>query len=79
MNKKNIFSLKDLSDTVIQDDTFQLLQSFQNVLITSHQAFFTKEALNDIATTTISNITYFVQGKLLQNEVNVPEKVMTKA
>ncbi|WP_445974427.1 NAD(P)-dependent oxidoreductase [Okeania hirsuta] len=76
--EENIF-FKDLSDTVIQDDTFQLLQSFQNVLITSHQAFFTKEALNDIATTTLSNITDFEQGKPLQNEVKLPEKVRTKA
>ena len=76
--EEHIF-FKDLSDTVIQDDTFQLLQSFHNVLITSHQAFFTKEALNDIATTTISNITEFEQEKPLQNEIKLPEKVMTKA
>lgn len=47
---------EDLSDTVIQDDTFQLLQSFSNVVITAHQAFFTKEALHNIASTTLSNI-----------------------
>ncbi|NET29285.1 2-hydroxyacid dehydrogenase [Okeania sp. SIO1I7] len=76
--EEHIF-FKDLSETVIQDDIFQLLQSFQNVLITSHQAFFTKEALNDIATTTVSNITDFEQGKVLQNEVKLPEKVLTKA
>ena len=47
---------EDLSDTVIQDDIFQLLQSFPNVVITAHQAFFTKEALRNIADTTLSNI-----------------------
>ncbi|MEM8778577.1 MAG: 2-hydroxyacid dehydrogenase [Cyanobacteria bacterium P01_G01_bin.49] len=60
---------KDLSDTIIQDDTFQLLQSFPNVVITSHQGYFTENALDDIATTTIANITEFEQGKSLTNEV----------
>ncbi len=60
---------QDLSDTVIQDDTFQLLQSFPNVVITAHQAFFTRNALEAIATTTLSNITDFEQGHSLKNEV----------
>lgn len=60
---------QDLSDTVIQDDTFQLLQSFPNVVITAHQAFFTRNALESIATTTLSNITEFEQGQSLKNEV----------
>ena len=71
--EESIF-FKDLSDTIIQDDTFQLLQSFPNVLITSHQAFFTREAMNDIANTTISNITDFEVGNSLKNEVKLPEK-----
>jgi len=58
-----------LSDTVIQDDTFQLLQSFQNVVITAHQAFFTENALTDISNTTIESITDFEQGNELKNEV----------
>ncbi len=70
---------KDLSDTIIQDDTFQLLQSFPNVLITSHQAYFTENAMNDITTTTIANITDFEQGNTLKNEVKLPEKVATPA
>ncbi|MEM9482405.1 MAG: 2-hydroxyacid dehydrogenase [Cyanobacteria bacterium P01_F01_bin.116] len=53
--EKELF-FEDLSDTVIQDDTFQLLQSFSNVVITAHQAFFTKEALHNISNTTLSNI-----------------------
>lgn len=60
---------QDLSDTVIQDDTFQLLQSFSNVVITAHQAFFTQEALSKIAFTTLSNISYFEAGKSCVNEV----------
>ncbi|MEB3225262.1 MAG: 2-hydroxyacid dehydrogenase [Synechococcus sp.] len=53
--EENLF-FEDLSDTVIQDDTFQLLQSFPNVVITAHQAFFTQEALGNIAETTLENI-----------------------
>jgi D-lactate dehydrogenase len=60
---------QDLSHTIIQDDTFQLLQSFPNVVITAHQAFFTRNALQAIATTTLSNITEFEQGQPLKNEV----------
>jgi len=48
---------KDLSSTIIQDDTIQRLMSFSNVLITGHQGFFTKEAMEKIAVTTLDNIT----------------------
>jgi D-lactate dehydrogenase len=47
----------DLSSTIIQDDTIQRLMSFPNVLITGHQGFFTEEAMEKIATTTLANIT----------------------
>lgn len=60
---------EDLSDQVIQDETFQLLQSFPNVVITAHQAFFTRNALEAIATTTLSNISDFELGKHCPNEV----------
>lgn len=60
---------KDLSDTIIQDDTLQLLQSFPNVVITSHQGYFTENALNDISHTTIASFTEFEEGKSLSNEV----------
>ena len=60
---------QDLSDTIIQDDTFQLLQSFPNVVITAHQGFFTRNALEAIATTTLSSITEFELGQPLKNEV----------
>ncbi|MEO0488058.1 MAG: 2-hydroxyacid dehydrogenase [Cyanobacteria bacterium P01_A01_bin.123] len=60
---------EDLSDTVIQDDTFQLLQSFPNVVITAHQAFFTQEALDNIAKTTFSNISEIEAGQRCENAV----------
>lgn len=60
---------RDLSSEVIQDDQFQLLQSYPNVVITAHQAFFTENALNDITRTTIANLTEFEQGQSLSNEV----------
>jgi D-lactate dehydrogenase len=60
---------QDLSDTIVQDDTFQLLQSFPNVVITAHQGFFTRNALENIATTTLSNIADFEQDRPLQNAV----------
>ena len=46
----------DLSDTIIQDEVFQLLQSFPYVVVTAHQAFFTREALANIANTTLTNV-----------------------
>ncbi len=60
---------QDLSDTIIQDDTFQLLQSFPNVVITAHQAFFTRNALKSIAETTLANITNFTQGRPCPNQI----------
>jgi D-lactate dehydrogenase len=61
---------EDLSGTVIQDDTFQLLQSFPNVVITAHQAFFTEEALGNIAQTTLANISEVEAGKPCENQVS---------
>lgn len=60
---------EDLSDKVIQDDVFMRLLSFNNVLITGHQAFFTTDAMQSIAQTTLQNITDFEQGKVLANQV----------
>lgn len=53
---------QDLSQRVISDDQFMRLTTFHNVLITGHQAFFTAEALTNIADTTIANITAFESG-----------------
>lgn len=68
--EENLF-FEDLSDTVIQDDAFQLLQSFPNVLITAHQAFFTRNALENIAATTINNMTDFAEGRPCKNQVKL--------
>jgi len=53
---------EDLSTQVIQDDVFARMLTFPNVLITAHQAFFTRQALEAIARETIANITAFEQG-----------------
>ncbi|MEM9510409.1 MAG: 2-hydroxyacid dehydrogenase [Cyanobacteria bacterium P01_E01_bin.35] len=50
---------EDLSGEIIQDDVFERLLTFPNVIITGHQAFFTSDALTNIAETTLSNITAF--------------------
>ncbi len=50
---------EDLSNEVLRDDVFARLLTFPNVLITGHQAFFTREALDAIAETTIGNILSF--------------------
>jgi D-lactate dehydrogenase len=67
--EENLF-FEDLSGTVIQDDTFQLLQSFPNVVITAHQAFFTEDALSNIAKTTLSNISTVAVGKDCENTIH---------
>jgi D-lactate dehydrogenase len=54
---------EDLSREVIQDDVFARLLTFPNVLITAHQAFFTSEALQAIAQTTLRNISAFETGR----------------
>ncbi|WP_270087345.1 2-hydroxyacid dehydrogenase [Sphingobacterium sp. SYP-B4668] len=54
---------KDLSGTIIEDDVLQRLMSFPNVLITAHQAFFTEEALTQIAETTLLNVRELGNGQ----------------
>ncbi len=60
---------EDLSDRVITDDVFSRLLTFPNVLVTGHQAFFTEEALTQIAETTLGNITAFSKGERSGNEL----------
>lgn len=50
---------EDNSDRILTDDTFARLLTFKNVMITGHQAFFTREALDAIAATTVGNLTGF--------------------
>ncbi len=59
----------DLSHEIIQDDQIARLMTFPNVLITSHQAFFTHEAMTEIARVTLQNVTAFEQGLVLENAV----------
>lgn len=54
---------QDLSDQVITDDVFMRLVTFPNVLVTAHQGFFTREALEQIGTTTIANLTAIAEGR----------------
>ena len=62
---------EDYSDEIINDDILSTLISMPNVIVTSHQAFLTKEALNAIAKTTIENLdNYFRTGKC-DNEINI--------
>ncbi|HVM20655.1 MAG TPA: 2-hydroxyacid dehydrogenase [Egibacteraceae bacterium] len=66
---------EDLSDRVITDDVFSRLLTFPNVLVTGHQAFFTEEALEHIAATTLANITAVAAGEAVPNEVSVDRAV----
>ena len=61
---------EDMSDEVIQDDLLSSLIAMPNVLVTSHQAFFTREALDSIAKTTMENLKDYFDGKDSQNEIN---------
>lgn len=66
---------RDLSGTVLQDDVFSRLLTFPNVLITGHQAFFTREALQNIADTTLENVKRFQETGVPLHEV-LYEKVV---
>lgn len=68
--EENLF-FRDLSESIIPDEQILQLITFPNVLITSHQGFFTHEALEEIATTTLQNLSDFEEGKQLINEVRV--------
>lgn len=60
---------RDLSAQVIQDDVFARLLTFPNVLITAHQAFFTREAMHAISEVTLENVSAFEQGRRTGNEI----------
>jgi D-lactate dehydrogenase len=61
---------EDRSSGVIHDDVFARLLTFPNVLVTGHQGFFTREALQAIAETTLGNVTAFEAGRALANAVS---------
>ena len=60
---------RDHSDEAVEDDTLARLMTFPNVFISSHQAFFTQEALTNIAQTTLENVRAYFNREPLTNEV----------
>ena len=68
---------EDTSDRIMDDDILARLLSFNNVIMTSHQGFFTREALDSIAHTTLQNINDFDKHRKLVTEVRAePEKAI---
>jgi D-lactate dehydrogenase len=63
------FFFEDFSSTIIKDDILARLISMPNVIVTSHQAFLTSEALHNIAQTTLENLHEFFHGEGLTNEI----------
>ncbi|MCD7831051.1 MAG: 2-hydroxyacid dehydrogenase, partial [Firmicutes bacterium] len=64
---KNVF--EDRSDEILENSTTARLLSFPNVMITSHQGFFTREAMRAIADTTLRNAVDFMNGVPSKNDV----------
>ena len=64
------FVYEDMSERILKSSTVQRLLSFPNVALTSHQGFFTEEALTNIAETTLENAENFRLGKELKNQVS---------
>ena len=63
------YFFEDFSTQVLEDDVLARLLTFSNVLLTSHQGFFTREALTNIAKTTLDSVRAFVSGAALKNEI----------
>ncbi|HLV67016.1 MAG TPA: 2-hydroxyacid dehydrogenase [Polyangiaceae bacterium] len=70
---------EDLSNRVLQDDVLARLLTFPNVVVTSHQAFLTREALGNIATTTLENVSAFERGLPLMNQVRAEDVLRPSA
>ncbi len=60
---------EDRSSTILDDDILMLLISMPNVLVTSHQAFLTKEALQNIALTTLKSVESYEKGDVMEHEI----------
>ncbi len=67
------YFFEDFSSAIVKDDVLARLISFPNVLVTSHQAFFTQEALANIAQTTLENVRSFFAGQTVNEVVDVPK------
>jgi D-lactate dehydrogenase len=63
------YFFEDFSSSMVEDDILARLLTFNNVLVTSHQAFFTEEALRNIADTTFFNVKQWLDGGNLDNEI----------
>ncbi len=70
---------QDLSNRILEDDVLARLLTFPNVLVTSHQAFLTREALANIARVTLENVTAFERGEPLRNEVRAEDVMQLRA
>ena len=60
---------RDLSNAIVTDDVLQRLISFPNVIVTGHQAFFTREAITTISETTLRSATQYAKGQALTDEI----------
>ena len=67
------YFFEDFSNEIVEDDELQRLLSFPNVVMTSHQGFFTKEAMQAIAEITVKNLISFENGEVI-NEVYYNDK-----
>ena len=67
--EETAFFFEDYSSTIVQDDVLARLVSLPNVIMTSHQAFLTEEALQKIAEVTLFNLNQFYKGEALTNAV----------
>ncbi|MEX2112284.1 MAG: 2-hydroxyacid dehydrogenase, partial [Pirellulales bacterium] len=67
---------QDLSDRVLQDDVLARLMTFPNVIVTGHQAFFTRDALAKIAETTVANISDVDAGRACPNAIDFSRAVV---
>jgi len=69
-NEEGYFFRDNSDDNVVKDDVLARLMSFKNVIVTGHQAFFTEEALREIAKCTLDNAREFIAGKKGKEHVN---------
>lgn len=67
---------EDLSGCIVEDDVFQRLLTFPNVVVTGHQAFFTREALDAIARTTLENLDAFAAGTAATHPNRVDQQLL---
>lgn len=70
------FFYEDLSESILKDDVLSRLIMMPNVLVTSHQAFLTHEALKRIAEITLGNIKSCFDGRPLENEIVTKKKII---